>query len=1659
MTQPVKNTCTPASTYGGFQHTLFLGCSVSSFSASVGWNEQVSQCTVQLVEDPCPTSEESPKVYWDAGLDPGSITGADPGFLGESNDIIGCPAYFRVGDFEFSGIIQSWTKSRSTSGNPVYSVNLVSPQQILEGTQLIINEYAGSVGSTPNLFNCFGYMESFGSTCPQTYLDALPPTPDNYALGDEDPDGAIFGTPAGGYGGALVNENGMQWNRIEIAFNILANSIPLTGNIWNGGALTGGRVQFKGVGSGGYGLVPTTNLAGASEYYVDISELPSVPTYWRLNGTSVSLLDVIQQVCEESGYDFYVELCFVQSGTLDGSGVGKFIKIRTVSRVTQPGSFSGITDFASGAGAMQSSYGLELRNEVTSSFVIGGNRETIYQIEQDNDPENDGQPANPPADDIIIPFFGLDSDGNMIVAEKDGNNYWTFDTDTFGINERLRVLALPATITIHELELLFALGGYDSWLTYEAESADAGVPTDIGTVINAQDIAGPFGGKQLVQVLANGELVAPRDFIKLIPAAFPGAKGLEGQIADDIQAIYDWLNTFATDYYGRQFAVRVPYTCAYEDSESGTIINSELPNQDGWTEQTSIIGLATTSLPMEKFKNDSYKYETIVRFDNADTLAFNKIDQNDLYVDTGVNKMWLRGEVETSYVYHDAATLAIPRVVVKLNQPVNFVENDSENPEAARLLVEIMVRHWGKPRADVENAFGKVGAQELFGVLPYIPIMPNAAAFGLKSNITTYGPWYNPGPAGQVVVQRDEGLVPWEYGDVATMAAAGQSIADAQITNMQVGETGSIEVAGYPTIPLGAEIGAVAGGFFGAGTNLIENRTHSVGNFSGTHVVDGAVSINYGYFSYGGNWTGAYGPNVTGVTVNVGPDGLTTQYEFRTFTPKFGRFAKLNAERLKKIGQQKLKGQKQLKAILAQQVRRRIILNEVGLKNRARAGRVFDPGTPHECFVGQIYDFNEKKRTLVANESLFNTTVELREDFDKKAFMSLDGLIRPISMDGDGGLPQYIQPLKSRCQHITTAGSQTAILKGDGECGIVNSVEYYAGKRSLEEIDIDYLNPFSNPSGYNRSNVVTDRSDGTGNGHDIDIIGRGTGVNDSGLIMPIAGYTGEHGADYADDYRPFALRGPLIVQGWGYDTDGRPVPNEMDDEVDASGGDFVATGLTNKFLDGWLTKSHTWPVAPVDLRLDRDRGVWVSPPPPRKLTARLCENLCIAGSALGEVTNSKTVYDDDGEEIESPMIYIYDNINNPMRSGDMVYAEYDTYDCKYYITNKEDNDVFPFKLTECMPFNGPGRAIELANVNNTYVPTGEEFDIFVGMPDSWGPAPSGYTGWAKWIANENGSGDCDNPNYASIITMDMPAEFIEFVTTTNFGTAFGKTVAEADITYYWNGHDPADGFSGPLYVALPAQYSKKECFPAGTRGVAAFDARGSDSAGSLCDIIMYNILDLNTMTRISDSGCGESAGNVNNFEAKNLVFSTGIEVLEIPGQPCSLRIQSKLRAATSTTCIDYANKAEPGEIRFDKITFAKGTVVESGENCDITVGAGIFGQTSSSCISEGSLEADKLYNTIKFGKGLFVNHVDDCSFEVGLGLKVNNNQTTNITLSNCFEITDSSSCGVTIDFANKPGSAQNIEYVDDVSCVSGDIVVTTKFLQFNACGLFQGVSG
>jgi hypothetical protein len=145
---------------------------------------------------------------------------------------------------------------------------------------------------------------------------------------------------------------------------------------------------------------------------------------------------------------------------------------------------------------------------------------------------------------------------------------------------------------------------------------------------------------------------------------------------------------------------------------------------------------------------------------------------------------------------------------------------------------------------------------------------------------------------------------------------------------------------------------------------------------------------------------------------------------------------------------------------------------------------------------------------------------------------------------------------------------------------------------------------------------------------------------------------------YPLNNRFIGLRGPIMVHGWGYDTDGYPVPNaaeepkfvndkgmfkrhkkkkstyadgtdildadgnnvyedDYDHPGDYPGGSIAANDLgsvisksqywvnnkwtrpvrSDKFYLNWGERPDLWPVGPIDLRWDKERKVWVTPQP------------------------------------------------------------------------------------------------------------------------------------------------------------------------------------------------------------------------------------------------------------------------------------------------------------------------------------------------------------------------------------------------------------------------------------------------------------------------------
>lgn len=1273
-----SSSCVPDSVYGPFYQTLFLGCSIMSFSASAGWNGQQSEITVLLVEDTCEAPAGFPKRYYDTNIELQEWTDPDPGFyglLGEDPDVdfnlIGAPVYFRVGNFEFSGIVQSWEEVHSESANPTYQVKIVDPSRLLSNTQIIINEYADSVGGLFNVFNVFGFLEQFGTACPSWYQSS----PALYQQGIPspiNPDGVVFGAAPQAYGGANSNNNGLKWNEdgpnnwrtMKSAVRASISTYPLLTDSWS----PYGRIVFKGPGTEtpteGMGLLDTGKL---TEYLLDIDELPEAPNYWRFNGINTPVMDIVTQLCEDSGHDYMIELLPVHKDPDDPDSIIKpllFIKIRAVDRRVEPtpnAIETYVQDEELQKRLMNYNKGEELRNELTEALVLGGPKQNFYQAERLNAAE---------INDIIMPFFGLNPDnGDLIIPSLDNYGFWQFTAFTDELSFQLANTkynkSVPRNVVINERELIMAQTSFDVWASYAS-----GKPTPLWIALGLTTKS-VFNQNHIINLIknVNTEIKGQND---IAPGDVPDTELNVVKNHEDIelevqQIAYAWIRKIADEYYGKKFQVRVPENsvCGKYDLTSGQAFTSEEPTDGGWTEVTPVLQLAHPSAYTDFFTLTDNRLGAFCRFDGAAGLEVSNLSINDFV--TYNNSIWMKLEIDNEFVYRDKSTFYAPAVVVSVPQVMRKVKpTENTNFPIAWGALEVLITDFftdpditnEKIENTLLNVFQGAGtANAHIEILNRIEL-PDACGFGIKSNVLTYGPWKINGKAGATRITHEDGLNPWDFGGFDTLNAAGNELALQGLTNQQVADEGQITIVGYPNMPLGAELlSGIAGGPFEdtTGANLIENRTVLQYYINYPTGLIRCLAVNMPKSE------GTYGPNITGISTGVGPQGAQTTFTMRTWSPKFGNFARGNIERIKQIGQNRLRNQKALRSYANNRIKTNNAFLLKSNANRNRSGNLFDgrfttPRTPSSVFAGKKLGWNDGafQRPNVASIPIHEVGLETAEDYANKALMSLDGLIRPVSNNTNSDLPPYATAL-GNCQITMSKGFQTPIDKA-GEAGQLNQYNL--------DIDIDYLNPFDIPSG-----VLPGRSDTDNHGHDIEVLAHGSVAPAHSMTGPIQGYNAETDlskSSYDSDYRMLALRGPLLMQGWGYDLDGFPIPNKADEGGSPEQGNFTETDLQHKFLDNWLRKSETWPVGPVDLRWDRERAVWTVPQQ-RDVFGTVTQQINPYSEGEAVVNEGPTLYDGSGVEIESPEFKVWDKVGNTINVGNRIVARFNPVDCKYYV--------------------------------------------------------------------------------------------------------------------------------------------------------------------------------------------------------------------------------------------------------------------------------------------------------------------------------------------------------------------------------------------------------
>lgn len=837
---------------GPFKQTLFLGCSVKSFSCNIGWNEQVTTLTVELVEDPC----AGPKVYYNHPGHTGSWTAADPGFEAYQ-PTVGGPVYFRVADFEFAGVVQSWDKSDSTSGLNQYSVSISDPRFILQNTQIILNEYNGGVGELHNVINPFGWLEAHG------------------------------------FGSSAVNDQGVPWLNMKLAVSTLLSgafdtnfgpygSITFRTHDWNGVNILGekfGLIRDRNPDTGDrYAPSLKTTFGGNgwyTGYFLDMDDIPFAPTIYRLGADNMSAMDIITQVCEDAGCDYHIEM-FITSTKQ------KVIKVRAQERRAQPvmGRIQEFIDTRDNV--MSKKVGRELRNEPTSSLAVGANVQDFYSTS------------------AYTPWWGFDEDGNKItyntLSDADGDPIPAIFGDIYNVYMDFRKInttlgsPLANRVYVNELEMRAALSGIDDWYAYIMSYNNFG-RTTTGQWLRARS------ARLTLEMIENDKQDEPAAGVNMGAGAMAGGAGFNFVRLDDVNLlesdkvkVHGFITAFASEFYGKKVLVTTDAESYYDD-ESQKRYYSKAPSSEAWVEdQDTWLGLTKPSVYLDQFTNDTGMVSGGAKYVAAD--GFVKEGQRDIVSDG--TSLYIKAQADTEYLGDGTQS-----VVVTLGTAVEagVQESGMADDYAGYILVGLNLN---RTLADLKVVVGKglnMGGGDVAFGLAKKRLYPDSLTIPMRSNYSKYGPFPYQGPPGPVNMKPDGDLSPWNYGGSAMMSIVADSQNKDGLTFMQEGERGSINWPGYPEHRIGAELRS----------DNFKFQTYSLTQYPWSV---GGANYYYLYLPVAKS-VGDFGPNITSVAVNVSDAGVNTTYSLTTFTPSFGRLAKLNTERLKQAARNRVSQAKQ----------------------------------------------------------------------------------------------------------------------------------------------------------------------------------------------------------------------------------------------------------------------------------------------------------------------------------------------------------------------------------------------------------------------------------------------------------------------------------------------------------------------------------------------------------------------------------------------------------------------------------------------------------------------------------------------------------------------------------------------------------------------------
>jgi hypothetical protein len=420
--------------------------------------------------------------------------------------------------FVFGGILQSYTQNRGPGGNPLYSVQVVDPREILANTILILNNYAGSTYKSKNMLNIYGFLE-YNPTSGELSTNIVPYLKKTSVLNKMFNIDTTNNVTDVWFSGNDTFYSDLTSYVPSNSNKYLPKEFPITGTGFSRRGAQGmpfyrlkqsvaalmqinGALPKEYIDKGFSGLI---NFRGFN-YVIDFGSLPSLPDFYYIDYDQINMLELALEICEASSRELFVSLLPVinhpaskflhdynttminspmsSSSDILGAGpsglIAGIIRIDTIDRSTQPayGSIkSYIDNLATGGIYVENQdVGFELSNITTDKFIVGAQEVDMYAFSTNADrdtydinkrrsgnnedllPEGYQWQLESSLEQQVLPYYGK-LGGTAVTIPKGFGPFQQILLDSTGLNANGVGNYYVAT----EMELRCCLISFDKW--------------------------------------------------------------------------------------------------------------------------------------------------------------------------------------------------------------------------------------------------------------------------------------------------------------------------------------------------------------------------------------------------------------------------------------------------------------------------------------------------------------------------------------------------------------------------------------------------------------------------------------------------------------------------------------------------------------------------------------------------------------------------------------------------------------------------------------------------------------------------------------------------------------------------------------------------------------------------------------------------------------------------------------------------------------------------------------------------------------------------------------------------------------------------------------------------------------------------------------------